>query len=397
MGNILAAPSTSIARRTLASHNGPRARSRINVAAHFVFTGRVGGAEHMLYNLLRGMWNSADVTVLCAAASNLNAGFAQEVRNSARLREVGGNGSRFLAEQRACLAATTAGDAILFPNYFVPPLTPRRLGRVVTVLHDMQYRHFPQYFAPKKRAWLRAAHALAFRKADNVVAISSFVRDDALRWLGQDFANKITVIPNAVEWTRFDGSLGNRRPFDGRYVLSVAAQYPHKNLETLIRAFAQVARQQSDLHLVLCGQDYSALRGVASSRAGLLPLGRELGIADRLHLTGYVDDAALGAWYRGASLFAFPSVFEGFGMPPVEALGFGLPVLTTSATALPEVTRGLAYHVDDPFSVTEWASKLVEMLANPGRYRPTDDEAAALRRFYHPDRIAEQYLNLCLL
>ena len=397
MGNVLAAPPTSIAHQTLASHDGPRALSRINVAAHFVFAGRVGGAEHMLYNLLRGMWKSADVTVLCAAASNLNADFAQEVRNSARLREVGGKGSRFLAEQRACLAATTVGDAILFPNYFVPPLTPRRLGRVVTVLHDMQYRHFPQYFAPKKRAWLRAAHALAFRKADNVVAISSFVRDDALRWLGQGFADKITVIPNAIEWTRFGSSLGSRRPFDGRYVLSVAAQYPHKNLETLVRAFAQVARQQSDLHLVLCGQDYGALRGVANSRAGLLPLGRELGIADRLHLTGYVDDATLGAWYRGASLFAFPSVFEGFGMPPVEALGFGLPVLTTSATALPEVTHGLAHYVDDPFSVAEWASKLVEMLANPNRHRPSEDEITALRSFYHPDRIAQQYLNLCLL
>ncbi len=386
----------TVAEWTPAPHSSPTSRSRVNVAAHFVYAGRVGGAEHMLYNLVRGMWRSADVSLLCSDVGNLDPHFAAEARRSASLREVGGGGPRFIAEQRACLGAGIAGDAILFPNYFVPPVLPSRLGRVVTVLHDMQYRHFPEYFSAKKRAWLRAAHALAFRRADRVVAISAFVRDDALRLLGQQFAGKVTVIPNPVDWQRFGDPVAQRAPLAGRYILAVAAQYRHKNLETLVRAFAQVARRQGDLHLVLCGQDYNGLQGVAGSQAGLLPLARELGVGDRVRVTGYVDDASLGAWYRGATLFAFPSIFEGFGMPPVEALGFGLPVLTTARTALPEVTRGLAHHVHDPFSVAEWAARLGEMAADPDRHRPEPGAVAALRRHYHPDRIGHEYLELCL-
>ena len=386
----------TVADQEPAPHGSAMPRCRVNVSAHFVYAGRVGGAEHMLYNLVRGMWGLADIALLCGDARNLDARFAGEARRSASLRELGGGGPRFIAEQRACLAAGIAGDATLFPNYFVPPLLPRRLGRVVTVLHDMQYRHFPQYFAAKKRAWLRAAHALAFRRADRVVAISSFVREDALRLLGRRFAGKVAVIPNPVDWERFGDPVARTPPLARRYILAVAAQYRHKNLETLVRAFAQVARRQDDLDLVLCGQDYNGLQGVNGSQAGLLPLARELGVGDRVRMTGYVDDANLGAWYRGATLFAFPSLFEGFGMPPVEALGFRLPVLTTARTALPEVTRGLAHHVDDPVSVGEWAARLGEMAADPDRHKPDPGAAAALRRHYHPDRIAREYLQLCL-
>ena len=352
----------------------------------------------MLYNLLRGLSQTCrQLTILCASERNLSAASLADLHrhDSVRIAEHGGGGPRFIAEQRACLTPGLSGDAVLFPNYFVPPITPRRLGRVATVLHDLQYRHFPQHFSTKKRAWLAAAQSFAVRKADRLIVISDFVRQDALRWFGDRIGDKCTVIPNPISWDRFSSGLDLGSPMDRPYVLSVAAQYPHKNLEVAVRAFAEVARRNQDLQLVLCGQDYNALHGVAGSRTGLLPLAEQLGIGRRVHLTGYVDDATLGRWYRHATLFAFPSVFEGFGMPAVEALGFGLPTLTTRRTAIPETTLGLASYVDDPYSISEWAERIEAVARHPDRNRPSSADIARLRAHYEPERIAGAYAAAC--
>lgn len=371
---------------------------RLLVTAHFVFAGRVGGAEHMLYNLLRGLQMSGTaLEVLCAAEDNLDPEFVAGLRaGGGELRACGGgDGIRFIAEQRACLRGGLQGDAILFPNYFVPPVVPRRLGRVVTIMHDLQYRHFPSYFSAKKRAWLAAAQGFAMRRADKVVAISNFVREDLLRQFGSRFERKLVTIPNPISWERFGDDDAAAPPLDRPYILSVAAQYGHKNLDVLLRAFAVVARADPDLLLVLCGQDYAALRGVPAARSGLGALLAELGLERRVRTTGYVSDRALGSWYRHARMFAFPSLFEGFGMPAVEALGFGLPTLTTRRTALPEVTMGLAAQVDDPGSVGEWADRMLAISRDPAPYRPQPHAVRALRATYAPARVGALYRAAC--
>ena len=376
------------------------AAGRLLVTGHFVFAGRVGGAEHMFYNLVRGLGEAGTPPgVLCASEHNLDPGFVAELLPG-QLVACGGNGSRFVGEQRAALRPGLRADAVLFPNYFVPPLVPRRLGRVATVIHDVQFRHFPQYFAGRKRAWLTASQALAMRRADTVVAISGFVRDDLLSIYGSRFERKLATIPNPISWDRFGPPAGTepgeQRPLERPYILSVAAQYAHKNLPVLVRAFAEVARRVPDLMLVFCGQPYGGLRGVAGSRDGLEKLVAELGLEDRVHQTGYVDDRTLGRWYRHAAMFAFPSVFEGFGMPPVEALGFGLPTLTTTRTALPETTMGLAVGVADPLSAAEWADRLFQVWRDPAAFRPSPGDVARLRTRYSPAVVGRQYADACL-
>ncbi len=376
----------------------PAARLRLLVTSHFIRRGRVGGAEPMLYNLLHGMSEQAvETTVLCGDAANLAPEFRADIAGGrVRVQESGGNGNRFLAEQRACLQPGLAADAILFPNYYVPPVVPRSVGHVGVVMHDFQYRHFPQYFSAKKRAWLRMAQAYAMRRADRVIGISSFVCEDAIRLFGRGLARKLVHIPNPLSWDRFAAGLDSARPYERPYVLSVAAQYPHKNLETVIRAFATVAQAEPDIQLVLVGQSYAGLSGVAAAGKhggyDMAGLAETLGLAARIHFTGYVDDAALAQWYRHAELFVYPSLFEGFGMPPVEALGFGLPTLTTGRTALPEVTRGLARTVADPLDAAEWASAITMMIRDPAQHRPRIEDVAALKAFYHPARIAREYL-----
>lgn len=376
---------------------------RLVVMAHFVYAGRVGGAEHMLYNLLRGFGRErVELTVACAKRANLDplAAGELEAMPGVRLVETGGRGPRFLAEQAACMNPALAGDATLFPNYFVPPVLPSRLGRVAVVLHDLQYRHFPANFSAGKRAWLTASQGFAVRRADRVITISQFVADDAARCFGAGVARRTVVIPNPISWDRFGA--GSEPSFiDRPYVLTVAAQYPHKNLETLLRGFARVAAADPNPMLVLCGQDYGGLRGVAaggdgaSGRGGLRPMLESLGLNDRVIMTGYLDDAALGRWYRHAAMFAFPSVFEGFGMPAVEALGFGLPVLTTRRTALPETTLGLAATVEDPYGEAEWASHIAAILRNPAAFRPAPADVERLRAHYAVTRIARLYLEAC--
>jgi glycosyltransferase involved in cell wall biosynthesis len=368
------------------------------VTAHFVRTGRVGGAEHMLYNLINGLTTrTRQVSVLCSHRDDLDHSFVAVLEQStgASLVQAGGRGSRFVAEQRACLDRQINGDAILFSNYFVPPVLPKRLGKVTFVLHDMQYRHFPQYFSMHKRAWLYAAQSFALRRADKMIVISEFGRQDAIRWFGGTAARKLTVIPNPISWERF-GPATDTNPLDRPYILSVAAQYPHKNLDVLVRAFAEVCRRNRDILLVLCGQDYSGLTGVARREARLGQLINELGISDRVMATGYVDDLTLGRWYRHAVGFAFPSIFEGFGMPAAEALGFGLPALLTKCTAMPETSLGLGIFVDDPMNVSEWASRLQSMARNSNGFRLAPTDAAMVRAHYHPERIAALYLDACL-
>ena len=301
--------------------------------------------------------------------------------------------NRFLEETLFLSRFGDAFDSVLFPNYFTPPVRSR--AKVVTVIHDLQYRHYPANFCRRKRAWLRCAQALTLRRADEVIAISEFVKRDIIRHHGGSFADKIRVIPNPVSWARLEAPCDEAEAElvpKAPYILTVAAHYAHKNLETLIRAFASVHRTHRDTTLVLTGQMPDRLIGV-SRHARVDEWIRELGLEGAVQVTGHVSDALLGALYRSATMFVFPSLFEGFGMPPVEALGLGLPVVTTKCASLPEVTMGMARYVDDPLSADELAERMLEVLATPSAYLPTDEGRQKLRRAYSPETVARAYYS----
>ena len=302
--------------------------------------------------------------------------------------------NRFVRATRAMKAIGHSADAVLFTNYFTPPRLPRR-ARTATVIHDLQYRHLPEYFRRRKRVWLRGAHAFTLRRADTVVAISRFVQDDLLRTHGSRWAKKVTVVWNPVSWKRLEAHRsGDSTPIEGPYILAAAAHYPHKNLETLVAAFRELLGRGLDpgAQLVLAGQVGRQLHGVAWT-PDLESQIKLLGMEGRVIVTGYVDDARLGELYRGARLFAFPSLFEGFALPPVEALGFGLPVVTTRRGSIPEVTLGLARYVDDPLDRVAMARAIEEVWNDPERFRPSADEIERVRRTFDPAVIGARYLG----
>jgi glycosyltransferase involved in cell wall biosynthesis len=368
--------------------------TRIGVSGFFVHSGRVGGAEQMVYNLMRGLASVADqdeVTFFSGEPIDEGSRF-YPVRYTVLPRRRVGN--RFLEDVLFLRRFGRHFDSILFPNYFTPPM--RSSARLVSVIHDLQYRHFPENFTRKKRVWLRGAHAITLRRADAVVAISQFVKEDLLRHHGDHLESKVHVIPNPISWERFETPCaegGAGRITDDPYVLSVAAHYAHKNLETLIRAFAMVRRGKPEIKLVLAGQLPDSLIGTAR-HSGAKAVIRELGLDESVLITGHVSDAVLGVLYRGASVFVFPSLFEGFGMPPVEALGMGLPVVTTRCACLPAVTMGLATYVDDPLDPVELAERITTILNNPSASRPAPRGIQKLREVYAPQNVAREYRSL---
>ena len=363
---------------------------RIAVDASFVDPGRVGGAEQMVSNLVAGLAAS------CPADDEIVVYTDRPWPAATRVvfRGLHGPGNRFTRITATLRPHLGDHDAVLFSNYFTAPFPrTRRRPRFVTVIHDLQYLHLPGNFSWRKRAWLRATHEATLRFADETVAISEHVRNDVLARYGRRWAGRVVAIHNPISWARFDqpgplpAGVG-----EGPFVLAVAAQYPHKNLETLVRAFAELRTRgtHADVQLVLAGQAGARLSGVAWTT----PLDRlidDLGLRGTVVETGFLGDPALGALYRRATVFAFPSLFEGFAMPPIEALGSGLPVLTSREASIPEVTMGLAIYLDDPRDPRELADRLAMMLDDPDAARPSADEVARVRDAYDPARIGARY------
>ncbi len=363
----------------------------IGFSTEFIYPGKVGGAEYYAKNLIEGFLKilpDDDGLRLFGSGNSCEA-------NSSKLsvRESGiKSGNRFLRETWSYLKYGREVRGMLFPNYFTPPLP--KFCRVATVIHDAQYWHFPENFSAKKRAWLRAMHLLTLSRADMVIAISEFVKRDLLSIYGNRWEKKIKVIPNPVSWDRLEKPDGSQsEASQGRFILSVAAHYPHKNLSTLLRAFGAIHRDFPEVKLVLAGQLPENLIG-ANRGPDLRLLSHELGLVDAVTITGHISNGGLAQLFSKAELFVFPSLFEGFGIPPVEALGFGLPVITTARASLPEVTLGMARLLDNPTNPEELANEMRIILNDPIKYRKTSTEVARIRKHYSPERIAKIYYDV---
>jgi glycosyltransferase involved in cell wall biosynthesis len=315
------------------------------------------------------------------------------------MRPVSDKYGRFAANAWVGAVGSRGLDAILFPNYFTPPVVCAR--RTVSVIHDLQFRHLPQFFSRAKWQWLNACHRHTLNRCDAVVAISEVVRQDILSQYGAQWEQRVRTIHNPVSLSRFDVESEQQYTGGRPYIMCVAMDRPQKNLHTLIRAFDQIKNRFPDHLLVMAGQlrrhrpdrrEKSA--DIATDMPAAEDLVQQLALQDRVKVTGFVSDAELGALYRGASMFVLPSLFEGFGMPAVEALALGSPTLLSDLPVLREVTLGGALYVAEPRSVGELAERITEVLDNVDAARPSLDLMESLRSHYAPQAIARQYYDL---
>jgi glycosyltransferase involved in cell wall biosynthesis len=308
---------------------------------------------------------------------------------------------RWPAESRAAFLDAHGFDSILFTDSFTPPLI--RAKRAITVIHDLQYLHLPEHWLRARQLWVRSCHAWSLRRCDAVIAISQTVKHDILQHYGTRWASKVHAIWNPISLDRFNSPAEQAFTRGKPYILCTAVDRPAKNISTLVRAFALVRERFPYYCLVLVGQARSNARAWQRGTSGIeakFPSAVEtvhaLGLGDHVCLTGYIPDVQLGALYRGASAFVLPSLFEGFGMPAVEALALGAPVVVSDLPVLREVTLGNAKYVRDPRDEREIARRIEDVLTAGVQGRPSAEFCDRIARQFAPETIARQYAKLLL-
>jgi glycosyltransferase involved in cell wall biosynthesis len=252
-------------------------------------------------------------------------------------------------------------DVVHAPSPSAVPPVGRRQRLVVTV-HDVAFRLHPAMYPSPWRALYRLGLRRALRRADALLAPSRHTADDLVG--AGAAAPRVRVVPLAASLPSHEADpepvlarLGVPRP----YVLFVGTLEPRKNLVRLIRAYRQAVSTERLPHGLV-------LAGPLGWRADAMR--RELSVPapGRVVLTGRVDDAALDALYRGADAFCYPSLYEGFGLPVLEAMARGVPVICSNATSLPEVAGDAAILVD-PRSVDGLVAAIAGLLRDEAERR----------------------------
>lgn len=202
-------------------------------------------------------------------------------------------------------------EALLNPGFTAPARPP---CPQVTVFHDLQHKRHPEYFRWFDLPFWELFLSISIRRSSRIIAVSEATRDDLIRYYRVP-ASKIDIVHHGVDPAFFE--LGRKRE-DGGYVLCPSTTHPHKNHARLLRAFARLRLRHPEARLVLTG-----VRGFAAAEVeGQV---KSLRLEDAVDIRGWVPREELYDAYRRARAFIYPSTFEGFGIPPLEALAAGLP------------------------------------------------------------------------
>ncbi len=251
-------------------------------------------------------------------------------------------------------------------DFVLPPTRPGT--RTLLTVHDLSFVRAPETATPALRRYLNRVVPRSVARADHVLADSQATREDLIALYGAP-AEKVTVLYSGVD-ARFiprqePGERGRLRTRyglpDAPFILSVGTLQPRKNYVRLIRAFHRltamgVTWEGTPPHLVIAG-------GRGWLFDAIFAEGERLGVADRVHFPGFIADEDLPALYRSASLFAFPSLYEGFGLPLLEAMACGVPVVASNASSLPEVV-GEAGLLVEPTDVEGMARAMARLLSD---------------------------------
>jgi glycosyltransferase involved in cell wall biosynthesis len=331
---------------------------RILINGLFVVPNRVGGSETYLRGLIEGLAriDTHNDYILCVGPEAAGTFHAPNERwrvvasptRSARRPQ------RLLLEQGwlPIVASRSGADLIHSAGYTAPLVS---VARRVTSILDMNYRRHPEDLSLAERTVYSMLIPLVARRSHRVVTLSAAARADILRWTGAR-GSRVTAVPLAPRssWpgdSRDDAARVVAAGITEPYILSVAAAYPHKNLLRLVQSFPLDDGAGSAVQLAVVGLNGKAQPSIqaAASRK-----------QDHVKLLGWVDDGLLASLYRRALVLAFPSLYEGFGLPILEAMALGTPVLTSNFGAMSEVAGGAAELVDayDVDSIRDGLSRL---------------------------------------
>lgn len=277
-------------------------------------------------------------------------------------------------------------DICLEPVYGKPFLNVRGI-KFITTIHDLQAIHYPEYFSKSRVLWMKLSWWNTVHTSYKIIAISEYVKRDIIEQYKTD-DNKIEVIYDAVMVSAekcSDDIISRKYGIKQKeYYYTVSSLFLHKNLKTLVLALAELKRKKSKAFFPL------VVSGIGGhSRDELDRIIESNDLKDDIIFTPFVDDAERNSLYINCKAFVFSSIFEGFGMPPIEAMALGVPVVVSTKTCLPEVTGGLANYVEDALNPIAWSNVL------EGDFKKVDKKLLDdLLHRYDNQIIARQYIKL---
>lgn len=365
-------------------------RMRIAIDLLWLRPKQVGGTEFYIRNLLDGFLRLEEDFhfILLVSKDNKDslAHYAEDERISLLEAEVeSSNIAKRILWQFFCQNRLLRRHRIYrcFIPVYCRPLSNGGI-HYVNVIHDLQAAHYPEYHPIHEIAYSRLCWWLDVHCSQHIIAISDWVREDILSRYHLK-PEKITTIYNPItinseETVPFSELAEKYYIREKEYYYTVSQLIPHKNLDTIIEVIKQIKERSIQLP---CRLLISGVNGESRTKLEAQIVGK--GLEKEVTLTGFVDTAERNTLYKYSKAFLFPSVFEGFGMPPIEAMLFGTIVITTNRTCIPEVTQGKANYVTDPYDVEEWISIMLHPVDRIGEMDFT---------VYDQERLTRQYYQL---
>jgi glycosyltransferase involved in cell wall biosynthesis len=281
-------------------------------------------------------------------------------------------------------------DLFHSPDFVLPPVSGG-IPTIVTV-HDLSFLHYPDTFPPKLVDYLQRVVPWSIGRSTHVLADSVATRDDLVN-LWHVPENKISVLycgvheqfqpitdSEKITTVRAKYNLG-----ESPYILSVGTVQPRKNYKMLIQAFKPVAEKMPH-HLIIGG-------GKGWLYDGMLAEIERLGLNGRVHFIGFVDDEDLPTLYSAAALFVLPSLYEGFGIPLLEAMACGVPIISSNASSLPEVVGETAVLLS-PLRPNAWTAAMLQLLNSANQRSKLVAGGFRQVQQFTWDQAARQLLNL---
>ena len=347
---------------------------KLSVDARKLYDSGIGSViRNILHNLAK---TDYQLSLVCKLQDDLNALGYPSNWNYRRVASAGYS----VSEQFTMPWALSGSDLAWIPHYNIPLASSVPL---VTTIHDVLPLAMPEYFGGmSKQVYAHAMFRAAVMKSHLVTCVSNFTAQEVMRFLGCP-AKKIRVIPNGVseEWFNLTVNPAQNSP----YLLFIGNVKPHKNIRRMIEAFLMIEKKIPH-RLVIIGQRDGFITGDAS-------LNQQLS-SPRIEFTGPLPQETLMGTMAGASGFVFPSLYEGFGLPPLEAMAAGIPVAASNTTATAEIC-GDAVIGFNPHRVDEIAEAMLQLCTlNASRYAQMVDAGRKRARMYSWGRSANMLMQV---
>lgn len=249
-------------------------------------------------------------------------------------------------------------------QYITPFFVPRSV-KILTIVHDISFNFFPQFMKLSDLFFLKTLIPLSLRRADKIVGVSKFTQGEIVKYYRVD-PKKVEFIYNSIgdEFSAKEISseqlelVRNKYALPEKFILYLGTLQPRKNISLLIEAFARIKNETGDLKLVICGN-----RSAHNSDKRIDEQIIKSAVGDSVIFPGFIADEDKVAVFRLAHVFAFPSLYEGFGIPPLEAMSQSVPVICSDIPSLKEIAGNGALFFD-PQNLDDFSKKLYDISVN---------------------------------